>query len=66
MRLDIEGGPDNWREKLLNGLSVRNIESYPHFGCVEDDAPLFAWLRSWLDELAAPGRSRGGVEAVPC
>jgi len=46
MYLGIKVGPDNWREKLLNGLSVQHVEIYHNFGMVEDYAPLYAWLRA--------------------
>ena len=46
MHLGIKVGPDNWREKLLNGLSVRHVEVYHNFSLTDDYAPLYAWLRA--------------------
>jgi sugar phosphate isomerase/epimerase len=45
MHLGIKVGPDNWREKLLTGLSVRHIEIYTDFTLDDDYTPLFAWMR---------------------
>jgi sugar phosphate isomerase/epimerase len=46
MDLGIKVGPDNWREKLLSGLSVRHVEVYHNFNLAEDYAPLYAWLHA--------------------
>jgi sugar phosphate isomerase/epimerase len=47
MHLGIKVGPDNWRDKLLDGLSVRHVEIYHNFKLEGRYAyaPLYAWLR---------------------
>ena len=66
MHLGIKVGPDNWREKLLNGLSVRHVEVYHNFTMTEDYAPLFAWLRAHRVEgrLHASTPLPGGIMAT--
>ena len=46
MYLGIKVGPDNWREKLLNGQSVQHVEIYHNIDLVDDYRPLYAWLRA--------------------
>ena len=68
MHLGIKVGPDNWREKLLTGLSVRHVEVYHNFNLVQahDDAPLYAWLRAngVQGRLHASSSLPGGVFAT--
>jgi len=66
MHLGIKVGPDNWREKLLKGLSVRHVEIYHDFDLDDDYAPLYAWLRANAVQarLHASSSLRGGVFAT--